>query len=387
MRWPRGVRLLVALADYRSLIGNDVYPDDAFYYLRIAQNLVAGRGMTFDGAAPTNGFQPLYLLMVVPVVALARGSVALPIHLSGVLLTGWAVGTAFVLRALLARLAGRGVALFGVLLWAISPYFILMSVNGLETGVALFFTLALPLAYCAWIRGERAPDAKRALAFGGLAGLAILARLDLALLLAAIAIDWLIRERARVWRAGRAGALTLAGALAVWLPWGIASHAATGHWLPASGSASREIALEWGWLNLQPIWTLITPDRALFDPRHVPAAYHLDVATKLGCGLPVREPAARAPARQRDGRTLGRPRRLLSLSAAGREPVPRDRPRAGVGGGACRGVATDMPGRRPTRRSPTRRARSRGASWRSTSCSSRSATRGTRRPTGTSTAI
>jgi hypothetical protein len=277
-----GVRLLVALADYRSLVGNDVYPDDAFYYLRIAQNLVGGRGMTFDGAAPTNGFQPLYLLMIVPVVALARGSVALPIHLSGVLLTGWAVGTAFVLRALLARLAGRGAALFGVLLWAVSPYFILMSVNGLETGVALFFTLALPLAYCAWIHCERAPDAKRALAFGGLAGLAILARLDLALLLAAIAIDWLIRERARGWRAGSGVALTCAGALAVWLPWGIASHAATGHWLPASGAASREIALEWGWSNLQPIWTLVTPDRALFDPRHVPAAYHLDIATKLG---------------------------------------------------------------------------------------------------------
>jgi hypothetical protein len=277
-----GVRLLVALADYRSLIGNDVYPDDAFYYLRIAQNLISGRGMTFDGAAPTNGFQPLYLLMMVPVVALGRGSVVSPIHLSGVLLTGWAVGTAFVLRALLARLAGRGVALFGVLLWAISPYFILMSVNGLETGVALFFTMALPLAYCAWIRGERPPDAKRALAFGGLAGLALLARVDLALLLAAIAIDWLIRDRARAWRAGGALALTLAGALVVWLPWGIASHAATGHWLPASGPASREIALDWGWLNLQPIWTLITPDRALFDPRHVPAAYHLDVATKLG---------------------------------------------------------------------------------------------------------
>ena len=90
-----GVRLLVALADYRSRSGTDVYPDDAFYYLRIAQNIVSGRGMTFDGAAPTNGFQPLYLLMVVPVVALAGGSAALPIHLSGVLLTAWAVGTAF----------------------------------------------------------------------------------------------------------------------------------------------------------------------------------------------------------------------------------------------------------------------------------------------------
>jgi hypothetical protein len=219
---------------------------------------------------------------VVPIVALARGNLALPIHLSGVLLTGWAVGTAFVVRALLDRLAGRGVALYGVLLWAICPYFILMSVNGLETGVALLFTVSLPLAYCAWIRGNGAPHPRRLLLFGGLAGLAILARLDLALLLAAIAIDWLWRERAQGSRAGAAFALALAGALAVWLPWGIASHAATGHWLPASGPASREIALEWGWLNLQPIWTVITPDRAVFDPRHVPAAYHLDVATKLG---------------------------------------------------------------------------------------------------------
>jgi hypothetical protein len=277
-----GVRLIVALADYRSLIGSDVYPDDAFYYLRIAQNLVAGRGMTFDGAAPTNGFQPLYLLLLTPIVALARGSAAAPIYLSGVLLTGWAIGTAFMLRALLTRLASGAVALFGVLLWAVSPYFILMSVNGLETGVALFFAMALPLAYCVWIRAARPPGGKRLLAFGGLAGLAILARLDLVLLLAAIVADWLIRERARASHASRAVALTLAGALAVWLPWAVASHAATGHWLPTSGPASREIALDWGWSNLQPIWTAITPDRALFDPRHVPAAYHLDVATKLG---------------------------------------------------------------------------------------------------------
>src|SRR5262245_66207693 len=90
-------RLVVALADHRSLIANDVYPDDAFYYLRIAANLVAGRGFTFDGLAPTNGFHPLYLGMLAPIMALTRGDLVLPIHLSGVVLVGWAVGVAAVL--------------------------------------------------------------------------------------------------------------------------------------------------------------------------------------------------------------------------------------------------------------------------------------------------
>src|SRR5262245_1467204 len=148
-------RLVVALADHRSLIANDVYPDDAFYYLRIAANTVAGRGLTFDGLAPTNGFQPLYFLLSLPIVALGHGSLVFPIHASGVLLAVWAAGTAAVLRALLLRLAGPGVALFGLLLWALCPYFILMSVNGLETGPAMFFTLLVPLLYLSWFRGDQ----------------------------------------------------------------------------------------------------------------------------------------------------------------------------------------------------------------------------------------
>ena len=184
------------------------------------------------------------------------------------------------LRALLTRLAGQGVALFGVLLWAVSPYFILMSVNGLETGVALFFTVALPLAYCAWIHGGRTRDAKRALAFGGLAGLAILARLDLALLLAAIAIDWLIRERARGWRTGATVARRSPARSPSGCP-GDSPVTATGHWLPASGlpaARSRSIGM------VQPATHLDARHagaRAVRFP-NVPAAYHLDVATKLG---------------------------------------------------------------------------------------------------------
>ena len=274
-------RLAVALADHRSLIANDVYPDDAFYYLRIAANTVAGRGLTFDGLAPTNGFQPLYFILLLPIIALGHGSLLFPIHASGVLLAVWAAGTAAVLRAFLLRLAGPGVALFGLLLWAVCPYFILMSVNGLETGPAMFFTLLVPLLYLSWFRGDQPAGAKRAIAFGAVCGLAVLARLDLLLLVAAVAADAVLRGLRRPRRAGAIPALALAGALAIWLPWALVSHAQTGHWIPLSGAASREIALNFGWLNLQPVWSSVGPDKLLFDPRHVPAAFTLDVATKL----------------------------------------------------------------------------------------------------------
>src|SRR5262245_16220544 len=211
-------RLAVVLADYRSLIGNDVYPDDAFYYLQIAANVVAGRGWTFDGLAPTNGFQPLYMLMVLPIMALSRGHLVLPIHLTGALLTGWAVATAIVLHALLLKLAGRRTALFGLLIWAVCPYFILMSINGLETGVAAFFVLLVPHLYLSWFGGERPPDTKRALVFGGVCGAAVLARVDLLLLLAAVSVDWLVRHARRQPRRAIAVALLAAGgAAAIWL--------------------------------------------------------------------------------------------------------------------------------------------------------------------------
>jgi hypothetical protein len=274
-------RLAIVLADHRSLIANDVYPDDAFYYLRVAANVVEGRGWTFDGLAPTNGFHPLYMLMVMPIMALSRGDLVLPIHLTGVLLTAWAMGTGVVLHALLARTAGRRTALFGLFVWAVSPFFVLMSINGLETGVAMFFVLLILWLYLSWFRGDWPPGARQALIFGAACGLATLARIDLLLLVAALALDWLVRQARARERSWALGALVAAAAAAVWLPWGLVSHAVTGHWLPTSGSASRLVALNFGWLNMRPIWPALTEQTRLFDPAHVPAAYHADVGTKM----------------------------------------------------------------------------------------------------------
>jgi hypothetical protein len=53
------------LADTAHLVTQ--FEDDAFYYFKIAQNIVAEHIVTFDGQNRTNGFHPLWLLMLLPV--------------------------------------------------------------------------------------------------------------------------------------------------------------------------------------------------------------------------------------------------------------------------------------------------------------------------------
>ena len=55
--------------------------DDAFYYFKTAQNIAEGAGITFDGIAPTNGFHPLWMIICVPIFALARFDLFLPMRM------------------------------------------------------------------------------------------------------------------------------------------------------------------------------------------------------------------------------------------------------------------------------------------------------------------
>jgi hypothetical protein len=58
--------VFIVFADIQ-LITNIVY-DDALYYLKIGENILDGRGITFDGLVKTNGFQPLWMFVQLPLV-------------------------------------------------------------------------------------------------------------------------------------------------------------------------------------------------------------------------------------------------------------------------------------------------------------------------------
>jgi hypothetical protein len=79
--WKWIVMLIVAVGAAISLFSRFragdafvvFFDDDYFYYLRVAQNIAAGHGSTFDGIHRTNGYHPLWMLVNIGLVKLFAG--------------------------------------------------------------------------------------------------------------------------------------------------------------------------------------------------------------------------------------------------------------------------------------------------------------------------
>lgn len=121
--------------------GIEVTVEDGYYYLKIAENVVGGRGSTFDGEHPTNGYHPLWLLSLLPVVKAASSSVQ-ALALAKLLQAALAALTAMLLYRVARTLAGRGGAAVAVLIWVELTHRLWL--QGLETALhALILTAAL----------------------------------------------------------------------------------------------------------------------------------------------------------------------------------------------------------------------------------------------------
>src|SRR5512135_786175 len=91
--------------------------DDAYYYFKVAQNISEGHGSTFDGIHATNGYHPLWMLICVPIFALARYDVILPLRLL-VMVTGvLQVATATLLYRLVRSLLSSPIAMLAAAYW------------------------------------------------------------------------------------------------------------------------------------------------------------------------------------------------------------------------------------------------------------------------------
>jgi hypothetical protein len=148
--------------------------DDASYFLTTARNIAAGRGMTFDGIHPSNGFQPLWLLLLVPLF-LVHGSPETMLRLV-VLLQGALLVIAFLLlyRAHARQFSPRTAMLSAILF----VFLVAMAcVNGMESALLVLLLVAL-YSYGLRIWRSRV-TAAQALWFGAILGLCLLARLDM----------------------------------------------------------------------------------------------------------------------------------------------------------------------------------------------------------------
>jgi hypothetical protein len=217
------LRLRVAWAGLYTLI-LDVTSDDAYYYFQIARNLVDGGGVSFDGETPTNGFHPLWLVLLTPIAA-AGGDPVDTLHwglslsaLFGTATVYWVYASARTLTNNAA--AGLATASFT----AVHPALVRESVNGLETALSVCLIAWVVHRFLRMASRREPPRTIDYVRLGLASGLMLLARTDSLFVLPPLALFFFARERGR--RRLESAVAIAAPALLVlgpWIAWSLAS--------------------------------------------------------------------------------------------------------------------------------------------------------------------
>ena len=172
--------------------------DDAFYYYKVALNVLSGHGFTFDGINLTNGFHPLWMVVCLGVFWLGKFNLILPLRVL-VLVSGlFNAATAIFLYRLLSRFLHPLAALAGSVTWGLYPaIYNITTVHGMESSISAFFIILL-LDQAARLLAEekiqKITPAKMA-NLGLIGALTILSRLDNVFVVAFIGLFVLFRIR------------------------------------------------------------------------------------------------------------------------------------------------------------------------------------------------
>lgn len=235
-RWLTGALALAALAGvglvlWLAAFGSEAallacLKDDGYYYLAIARNLAAGHGATFDGLGPTNGFHPLWAVLLTPLYVVEAASPYTPIRAMIVLSLALHLAAALAVHAAARRLAGAAAGRIAGLLYAGNPLALWLAVSGMESPLVGLCVALLAGELIRWQQVDGLADRRAVLRLGLLGGLCALARTELVLL------TGLVLAQAAVWGAGgplvaRLRRAALAGGVALlvvtpWLAWNLA---------------------------------------------------------------------------------------------------------------------------------------------------------------------
>lgn len=182
-----GVRLYISWMDVTTLL--KFVPDDAYIYFKLASNIVSGKGSTFDGLTPTNGFHPLWLLMLMPLFRLSSPDLELPIHLSLSLASLLNVFTAIFIFRIVELAGGKPRwAMIACAIWLFNPFIILIALSGVEVSLYVFFA-ALTIYWWFSTKLQGGFSYVRIATLGIVTGFTILSRTDAIFLFIAILID------------------------------------------------------------------------------------------------------------------------------------------------------------------------------------------------------
>lgn len=190
---PAGVFLFAAATQpLSSRIG--MLHDDAYFYLGVARHLAAGHGSTFNGIEPTNGYHPLWLLLVTALARVTSDRSRLVLLVQAVSGVVWSLTVLELYRIgkALHRQLATAFAAFAVVATCINAF--RLSFNGMESGLVVLTLVSIARS---WLVDTGPSGAERRSLSLKLAVL-VLCRLDMVFLVGAIVI-----VRARRARAGK----------------------------------------------------------------------------------------------------------------------------------------------------------------------------------------
>lgn len=165
-----------------------IFPDDSYYYFEIAKNAANNGFISFDNINETNGFHPLWFILLVPIFLLNTDKIiALRIILiyQGIII-GFAV---YFLYKIIRLLFDKKSALFGSLLFLFLPLSFLTYLDGCEA--SLNFLLLSIVIYSLLKYDFNNLNFKNTLIIGFTFSLSFLTRLDNIILITPI-LCWLI---------------------------------------------------------------------------------------------------------------------------------------------------------------------------------------------------
>ena len=195
--------------------------DDGLYYPKLAQNIMSRGFCTYDGVTQTNGFHPLWLLVLLPVYGLIQDPWMALRCVYGVILAAQlgALGLLFrIARYVQMTATGLAVAAF-ILIINIRSFTIFFSF--LESPLVLLVLMAY-ITFCVQAEERRFEKPAYAFVAGLLVGLCFLARLDSFLLPLAYGIlllGHLARHRNRWKRLLLSAAVAASGCLLLVIPY------------------------------------------------------------------------------------------------------------------------------------------------------------------------
>lgn len=170
--------------------------DDAFFYYKVAQNVLSGHGFTFDQINLSNGFHPLWMVVCLGVFWLSRFNLLLPLRVLVIVSGLFNVATSLILFRFLKRYLHIAAAFIAALLWGIYPgIYNVSTVLGMESSISIFFIVLL-LSQAVQFLNRDELEAHRRLNLiwlGVIGGLTILARLDNVFLVGVIGIFLLFK--------------------------------------------------------------------------------------------------------------------------------------------------------------------------------------------------